>query len=174
MLSLEQQTWLNKLSDTKKVEILPYDQNSPEIFDRQKSILEKILGSHVDILHKGASSWQISGKGDIDIYIPVAENQFDDYFILMKAALGEPGSYYSNERVRWNKENDKVEIFLVNQDTRFWRESLLFWDYIETHPEVLGEYEKIKAEADGLSVRDYYTRKALFIQNILDGFTEQP
>jgi GrpB-like predicted nucleotidyltransferase (UPF0157 family) len=121
------------------------------------------------VLHKGATAWGISGKGDVDIYIPVAVEQFDGCFERLRPVLGEPGSHYPHERVRWNRQVDglEVEIFLVNQDAEFYRNNVAFWDYIEAHPDALAKYSRIKEEAGGTSTREYYTRKAIFITAIL-------
>jgi GrpB-like predicted nucleotidyltransferase (UPF0157 family) len=62
----------------------------------------------------------------------------------------------------------EVEIFLVNQDAASWKDSLVFWDYIKSHPETLEEYRKIKEEAEGTSTREYYTRKTEFINKALE------
>lgn len=169
MLSEDQKKWLNHLSDTNKVKIIPYDLRVKVIFQQQKSELENILGNDVEILHKGASAWGISGKGDVDIYIPVSVEVFDEYFERLKQVLGEPGSYYHNERVRWNRhiDNVEIEIFLVNHDAQFYKKNMLFWNYIETHPDVLEAYRKIKEEANNTTTKEYYTRKVIFINKIM-------
>lgn len=168
MLTEQQIDWLNKLSDTDKVKIVPYNPKITQIFKKQQAELQSILGLDAVVLHQGASAWGISGKGDVDIFIPVGSNNFGIYFEKMKLTLGEPGSR-DNERIRWNRqvEDIKVEIFLVNQDMDSYRDNITFWDYIETHPDVLEEYRKIKEEAEGTSTREYYTRKVNFINSIL-------
>lgn len=170
MLSQKQKDWLNHLSDTNKVKVIPYDPKVKEIFIKQKKEIQDILGENSVVLHEGASAWGISGKGDIDIYIPVPVTEFNDTFEKLKASLGEPGSFYQDERVRWNREleNTEVEIFLVNQDATFWKDSIIFWDYIKSHPKTLEEYKVIKEKAEGTSTREYYTRKTEFINKTLE------
>jgi GrpB-like predicted nucleotidyltransferase (UPF0157 family) len=169
MLTEQQEGWLNKLSNTTKVKIFPHNPRVMEVFKLQKAELQSILGSDAIVLHKGASAWGISGKGDVDIYVPVAVEQFDDYFERLRPMLGEPGSHYRHERVRWNRqvEEFEVEIFLVNKNAEFYKDSLLFWNHVETHSDVLAQYGKIKEEAEGTSTREYYTRKAIFISRIM-------
>lgn len=170
MLSQKQKDWLNHLSDTNKVKIIPYDPKVKDVFQKEKKEIQSILGENVNVIHEGASAWGISGKGDLDIYIPVSSKEFEGAFEKLKTSLGEPGSFYQSERVRWNKESDGIEteIFLVNQEAQFWKESLIFWDYLKSHPEALEEYRKIKEKAKGTSTREYYTRKTEFINKILD------
>ena len=169
MLSQEQQAWLNKLSDTDAVRIAPYDPRAREVFQQQAAALREVLGAEAVILHKGASAWGISGKGDVDIYIPVAAEQFDATVEQLKPLLGEPASRYPLRRVRWRRlaHDIEVEIFVANQSAAFYQDSLLFWGHVETHPATLAAYEQVKAEAAGLSTRAYYTRKAIFITKIV-------
>ena len=61
----------------------------------------------------------------------------------------------------------EVEIFLVNQEAEFYRNNVLFWNYIETHLEAREAYQRIKEEACGVSTRAYYTRKAEYISEIM-------
>lgn len=170
MLSQKQKDWLNHLSDTDKVKITPYSPKVKGVFKKLKLELKRILGEDSVILHEGASAWGISGKGDVDIYIPVPVKEFNNTYEKLKAFLGEPGSYYQDERVRWNKEVDstEVEIFLVNHEANFWKDSIIFWKYIKSNPEALEEYRIVKEEAGGTSTREYYTRKTEFINKILE------
>lgn len=176
MLTSDQKNWLNKLSDANKVKIIPYDPKVLEIFKQKKSYLKSILGKNAQILHKGASAWGISGKGDIDIYIPVMAKKFESTFSTLKLHLGDPGSYYPNERARWNSQEDNIDIeyLLTNKEATFWQELELFWDYIETHPVVLREYELLKASCDGKSTKYYYTQKIMFFNNIQERLSPLP
>lgn len=169
MLTEQQKNWLNHLSDTNVVKIVPYNPRVKEVFRQQQSEIQSVLGKDTIVLHKGASAWGISGKGDVDIYIPVPAEQFDSSFEQLKQSLGEPGSHYSLERVRWNRivEDIEVEIFLANKDATFYKDSLAFWEYMETHPEALEEYRILKEQAEGTTSREYYTRKTIFINKIM-------
>jgi GrpB-like predicted nucleotidyltransferase (UPF0157 family) len=175
MLTEPQKAWLSRLSDTTEVRIVPYDPRVKEVFTRQAAELQSILGADAIVLHKGASAWGISGKGDVDIYVPVAVEQFDEFFERLRPVLGEPGSHYHHERIRWNRqvEDIEVEIFIVNRDAEFYKDNLLFWNFVETQPDVLDQYRKIREEADGTSTREYYTRKAIFINRIIQSIKVQ-
>lgn len=170
MLTKKQKEWLNHLSNSNKVKIIPYNPKVKKVFQKQQKEIQSLLGPKTLVLHEGASAWGISGKGDLDIYISVTVEQFNRYFEQLKEILGEPGSYYPLERVRWNRLVDDIEseIFLVNQDAPFWKESLIFWEYIEGHPEALEEYRQLKESAEGMSTREYYRVKIEFYNKILD------
>ena len=165
MLADDQKRWLDTLPGTDTIEIVPYTPQAKEVFQQQQAEIQSILGADAVELHKGATAWGISGQGDVDIYVPVSISQFDSELDKLRGALGEPASVYPHTRVRWNRTvaGMKVEIQLVNQDAEFYRNNVAFWDYLETHPTALAEYERVKAEAAGTSTREYYTRKVLFI-----------
>src|SRR5438105_3784223 len=110
MLTDQQRGWLDRLSDNDHVEIVPYDPKVKEVYKQQKAELQSILGASAVVHHKGASAWGISGKGDVDIYIPVAVEQFDRCYEQLRQVLGQPGSHYPQERVRWSKQVEGIDV----------------------------------------------------------------
>lgn len=72
MITKAQQEWLDHLSDTDLIKIVPYDKNSPEIFNKVKKLAIEALGDNFEVLHRGASYLEISGQDEIDIYVPVS------------------------------------------------------------------------------------------------------
>lgn len=174
MLTNKQKHWVSQLSNVKKVKIIPYDSKVKKIFEIVKTEIVSFLGSaydgrSVEVLHKGATSMEISGKGDVDIYVPVPPSMFNSYLKKLTKLYGQSPSIYHLERVRWNKivENIEVEIFLINKKHKAWTECVLFEDYLKKHPKALTAYETLKQEADGVSSREYYTRKLEFMNSIL-------
>lgn len=170
MLTQKQEEWLNHLSDTNKVKILPYNPKVKDIFEVEKEEIQSILGKDVEVVHRGASNMGISGKGDLDLYIPVKVADFDIYLNKLVKSFGKPGSLYPSERARWNKEVDniEVEIFLINKEHPAWIESSIFENYLKTHSEALEEYRIIKEKAEGVSTREYYRIKLEFMNKILE------
>lgn len=168
MLTKEQEEWLNHLSDTHTVKIIPFNPKVKSVFQKIKSEIQSKLS--VEVLHRGASSMGISGKGDIDIYIPIAEKDFEDTFEKLSGILGKPGSHYPNQRARWNRDDEgfEVEIFLVNTSHESWLKSVAFENYLLSNHEALQEYRIIKEEAEGLSTREYYRKKIEFMNKIID------
>ncbi len=170
MLSKVQQEWLQHLSDIKPVKVVLYNPKSKDIFISQKAQLKTLLGGEFEIVHMGATALGISGKGDVDIYIPVEEAQFDSTMIKLQTVLGYPGSHYHLERVRWNLvvDNIEVEILLMNKKNETWVKMVAFETYLRTHPEALNSYQKLKEEAEGQSTREYYRRKLIFMNEVLE------
>ena len=176
MLTKAQETWLAHLSDSYQVKIQPYDPQVTEIFQEVKKEIQLLLGPETEVLHKGASAWGISGKGDVDIYIPVPANKFETTASILKETFGKPGSFYPLERVRWtrNVKDYEVEIFVMNKASQRWKDSLVFWREMETNPKALEQYRILKEKAEGLTVREYYREKLEFYNQVLENHNSQP
>jgi len=169
MLSKKQQDWLNHLSTEKKITILPYDSRVNEIFLKIKDKIQDNLGKDTRVEHRGASSLGISGQDEIDVYVPVPPSEFDSYIPKISKVFGEPRSLYPLERVRFSEEIDgkKIDLFLINEEHEDWLKGVKFENYLKSHTKDLEKYKKLKEEMDGFSVKDYYTRKNKFINEIL-------
>ncbi len=168
MITKEQQIWLDHLSDTTKISIVPYNPETRRVFKIIKSDLNKVLG-RTRISHRGSTNLKISGQGEIDLYIPVTKKQFNTHLEKLISYLGNPGSLYPLKRVRFIKYIDdiKIEIFLINKNDSGWKESVIFEKYLKCNNKALLEYEKIKSGCNGFSVKEYYTKKTAFINKIL-------
>lgn len=171
MLSKKQQDWLKHLSSEKKINILLFDTNTEKIFFKIKNKIQDNLGKGTRVEHRGASSLGISGQDEIDVYVPVSPKKFDSYIPKMIKIFGEPRSAYPLERIRFNEEIDgkKIDLFLINEQHNDWINGCRFENYLKSHPkEFLEKYKKLKEEMNGFSVKDYYTKKNIFISRILN------
>ncbi len=169
MITQQQRIWLSQLSDTKLVEILPYDKKAPEKFRKLKTRLRGVLGNQYNVLLKGAAGLGISGKGELDIFVPVSPDLFDITVNLVKQLLGPPESHYQSERARFNTVIDgtEAEVFVINDETEGWRNGLKFENYLLNNPKYLEQYRCLKEAAQTTSVREYYRHKIEFINEIL-------
>lgn len=169
MLSKKQKDWLNHLSSEKKINILSFDPKVNEIFLKVKEKIQSNLGINTRVEHRGASSLGISGQDEIDVYVPVPPAKFDSYIPKMSRIFGEPRSMYPLERVRFSEEIDgkKIDLFLINEEHDDWINGIKFENYLKLHSKDLEKYKKLKEEMNGFSVKDYYTRKNEFINEIL-------
>jgi len=169
MLTPEQEKWINHLPDDNAVGIRCYDPHAREIFCRLEKRIRFEIGENIRIELRGSTKLGISGQGELDIYIPVPPDSFDRMLGRMENTLGAPGSIYSLRRARFvvYSEGTKAEIFLINDKSDDWTRCLKFEGYLETHPEALAAYEKMKLGGNGLSTREYYRRKNEFINEIL-------
>lgn len=171
MLTEEQRKWVDHLSDTDAVRIVPFDPGAEEKFQGVRALIRSKLGKETAVEHHGATSLGISGQDEIDVYVPVPPDRFSGLIAPLTELFGEPGSLYPMERARFRTSvgRKRVDVFLVNDEWSGWRDGLAFEAYLRARPEALMEYERLKEEGNGLSVREYYRRKIAFINGILDG-----
>jgi GrpB-like predicted nucleotidyltransferase (UPF0157 family) len=169
MLTPEQEKWINHLSNTDEIKIVPFDPTSQEKFEKVKSIIQSKMGKDIRVEHRGATSLGISGQDEIDIYIPISQANFDNHLTPLIELFGEPRSHYSLERARFVtfEEGKHIDIFLINKEGSGWLDGVRFENYLKGHPEDLEKYRLLKEEGAGLSCREYYRRKIEFINEIL-------
>ena len=170
MLSKADINWLEHLSNSQKVKIIPYDPKVKEIFDKQKREILNILEQEVEVLHSGASGMGISGQDEIDLVILVPLGLFDETTAKLQKAYGPPDSFYANQRAKFNRQqgDKKIEVFIINQDSEERKRSKTFEDYLTKHPQSLEAYRKLKEASDGIGIKEYYRRKMEFINDIID------
>ena len=169
MLTAEQTIWINHLSDKDLVKISPFDPTSEEKFQKSKNIVQTALVDEFVLDHHGASSLGISGQDEIDAYIPVSPERFDDLILPLKNLFGEPQSLYPLNRARFVTiiDGKHIDIFLINKEADSWKLGIKFEEYLKSHPESLVEYKDLKEKGHGLNVREYYRKKIEFINDIL-------
>ena len=155
-------------SKTNKIKIVPYDPKTKEVFEKIKKEIQTVLGE-AEVFHRGATGLGISGQGEIDCFIPISENLFNEYLKKMIKRFGPAGSIYPLRRARFVKYIDeiKIEMFIINEKSFDWTNSLKFENYLKSHTEALEAYKKLKEDCEGLSVSEYYRRKTEFINDIL-------
>ncbi len=169
MITKKQQKWIDHLSDIDKIKIVPFDSTAEAKFQKVKQKIQDFLGKDAPVLHRGASSLGISGQDEIDVYIPVPPGQFDLFIESLKKILGDPVSLYLLERVHFVTivDGKHIDVFLINNECDGWINGVKFENYLRSHSEALEEYRKLKEDSDGLSGREYYTRKIEFFNETL-------
>ncbi len=169
MLLPEQEKWIAHLSDQDRITIVPFDPTAQVKFEAVKQKIIAALGSDYRVEHRGATSLGISGQDEIDIYIPVPENEFNALLAPLTSLFGDPHSLYPLNRARFvTQEGGKpVTVFLINTACDAWLRGVKFENYLGSHPDMLDAYRRLKEAGDGLSVREYYRRKTEFINAIL-------
>jgi len=170
MLTERQKKWINNLSDEDKIEILPFDETSIEKFNEIKDNIGNSLGKEIKVEHHGSTSLGIAGQNEIDIFIPLPPNEF--YLKTLVAELselfGSPKSVHKT-RIRFQifKDSKKIDIFLIDENSKGWLDGLKFEEYLKTHNDALKEYEDLKYACIGLSIREFYKKKLEYINKIL-------
>jgi len=169
MLRPEQQKWIDHLRDDDHIVIKPYDSTTPQKFKAIRRKIKFALGKDVRVKHCGATALGISGQDEIDVYVPIPSNRFDELLTPLTNLFGPPRSHYPLERARFvtDEGGKHVDIFLINETCRGWTDGRKFETYLRNHPEALEGYRQLKESGDGLSTREYYRRKIEFINDIL-------
>ncbi|HOX97109.1 MAG TPA: GrpB family protein [bacterium] len=170
MITAEQQKWLDHLSNTDIVSVVPWDNTAELKFEFVKKQLQLLLGNDQPIEHRGATSLGISGQDEIDVYLPVPPEKFRPTVDLLIPLLGQPRSCYELIRARFvlMVEGKHVDIFVVNQNHDDWKNGERFHQYLLSNPETLEEYRHLKESLSGHSVREYYQEKIKFINDIME------
>lgn len=168
MLTEKQEKWVQHLSDESIISIVPFDVNCRSQFDKVKSKIQSKLGEQQRVEHRGASSLGISGQDEIDIHIPVPAKDFNDLLIPLSELFGPVRGLYALERARFNTflYGKKIEIFLVNEESKAWGEGQNFFEYLRSNPETLEKYRILKESLNGLTTREYYRKKLEFMNEV--------
>ena len=161
-----------------KVKLSLYNPKWPEIFKKEKKMLQKALGKMIiDIQHVGSTAVsRIPAKPIIDIAVAVPElsrKEVEKYIEPLKKVGYE---YRGEDRprehlfVKGGEEKRICHLHMVKFDSKAWKDYLLFRDYLRTHKKVAAKYTKLKLElAKKFSGnrRLYTANKDNFIQKIL-------
>lgn len=169
MITPDQEKWIAHLSDQDHITILPFDPSTPQKFEAVKRKIQAVLGPETRVDHRGATNLGISGQDEIDVYVPVPDEQFDTLIPILSAAFGSPRSHYPHERARFVviEEGKHVDIFLINEACPGWLNAIKFENYLKSHPAALEQYRVLKETGHGLSTREYYRRKTEFFNDLV-------
>lgn len=169
MLTPAQQTWIDHLSDTDTISIVPFDATAEAKFLTIKQQIQSFLGTGIRVEHHGATSLGISGQDEIDVYMPVPSNTFRTFLTSLEKLFGKPSSVYPLQRARFvtSADGKHVDVFLINEDSNNWLDCITFESYLRAHPIELEAYRVLKENGNNLTVRDYYRIKTEFINDIL-------
>jgi GrpB-like predicted nucleotidyltransferase (UPF0157 family) len=165
--------------DPDPVILLPYNPEWPRMFERERARLEPLIREYIfSFEHVGSTSVpDLAAKPVIDILIGVKTLADDKYFVPLMVSAGYVYIQVYEEQLperRYLKKQVKGRhthhLHMAETTSAFYRDHLLFRDYLRTHPETAKEYETLKRQ---LAIkfkhdREAYTdSKADFIQGVL-------
>jgi GrpB-like predicted nucleotidyltransferase (UPF0157 family)/mannose-6-phosphate isomerase-like protein (cupin superfamily) len=162
-----------------EIHISPYDPAWPEKFEKEKRVIEKILGSRITggIHHVGSTAVPgLSAKPVIDIMAGVQNLQKAKSYIDILSKIHYQYFPYKPEVMHWfckpSLEHRTHHLYLMEPASREWNARLAFRDYLRTHPGVQREYETLKSTL-AMKFRDdrekYTEAKTEFIKNVVRG-----
>ena len=162
---------------TKHIVVLTYDEQWKNDFLQIKAELTNVLGQlAIEIEHVGSTSVQgLSAKPIIDIDVVIKEyNELKNVISALEKIgyqhegnLGIAGreafQYDGNEHLR------KHHLYVCPEDSPELKRHIAFRDYLQTHPDAVREYSRIKEEGAELYPDDidrYIEHKSPFIEKI--------
>ena len=162
---------------TKNVIVLPYDEQWKHDFLQINAELTSVLGQlAIEIEHVGSTSVQgLSAKPIIDIDIVIKDYSGLENVISALEKIGyqhegnlgiagrEAFKYDGKEHLR------KHHLYVCPEDSPELKRHIAFRDYLQTHPDAVREYSRIKEEGAELYPDDidrYIEHKSPFIEKI--------
>ena len=161
------------------VVVVDYDPARLATFQSELATLEQLFaGTHARIEHVGSTAIEgLGGKPIVDIMVGLqslhdAENRTDwlaeyGYAYMPEYEASIPDRRFFRKPATGSRQ---VHLHCVPEDSEFFRDHVVFRDYLRAHPEKAQEYFELKVKlADTLGHdRDAYTNaKTEFIEDIL-------
>lgn len=166
-LSEGEEKYIQTIPEDRIVVIKPYNKRQREIADE---IIAKVKNKFpkLDIYMIGASALEISGQGDLDIQILAILQEFSKYLPTLIEFFGEPKSQKPTS-VRWEFEMEgyQVELYLATPEKTVKKQFAVF-EKLRDNRDLRLEYEQLKENFNGKSVREYQRRKYEFYHRILE------
>lgn len=151
----------------------------PQIYDKEKVLIEKSIEGDFQIAHIGSTAVPgLGGKGIIDIMIGTKKDKMKN-IVNQAEKLGYvyiPQASYPNRlflHKPYPEDFDKettYHLHIANIDSDEWKNTIAFRDYLRAHPEDLEKYAQIKQQASNAANEDketYMRLKADVIREIL-------
>jgi GrpB-like predicted nucleotidyltransferase (UPF0157 family) len=161
-----------------KVTVADYDPAWPEIFRRERALLEAALGDGAGIVeHIGSTSVPgLAAKPIIDIMIGLHDFSQADRHVPRIEALGYeyvpqyeevmPDRRYFKKKIGATATH---HVHMVERGGAFWTRHLLFRDHLRANPDAAAEYAALKkrlAEIDWADKSGYLNGKTDFVLSI--------
>ena len=157
------------------VRLVPYDATWPLEFAAEADRIERVCsGLQLKLEHIGSTAVpDLSAKPVIDILAGRPANVPGSAYVAAfrqlgyehKGAFGIPGRNY------FRKGTPRTHhVHMVSWTSEFWRDHVLFRDYLRAHPEIAREYETIKRELAAMYLQDkekYTDAKGPFVRSIV-------
>lgn len=162
------------------VRIVPYDPRWPRLFEEERARIESAIGEWmVEVEHIGSTAVPgLAAKPVIDIMVgvrgfeedaPACVEALEGIGYECRREAGVPGRIFFR---KFAEDVRTYHLHLVPAGGSFWREHLLFRDYLRSHPGAAREYERLKRDLAARfgHDRDAYTEaKTEFIRRIERG-----
>lgn len=168
MLTPNQEKYLLTIPKDKRVEIKSYDPKLGKIAEQTITPIKEIDKEKLEVFFMGAGGLEISGQGDLDIYVLSRAEDFGKYLPKLVELFGEPKTKKETS-IAWEfvRDNVPVELYLTDPRTESMREQVAIFVILKHDKQLLKEYEYLKHEFNGKSFRDYQRAKYEFYNKLL-------
>jgi GrpB-like predicted nucleotidyltransferase (UPF0157 family) len=153
------------------IEIVAYNPEWPQIYEREAAAIKKILGEAcLAIHHFGSTSVPgLGAKAKIDILAVVTSFNAVDIPAVEQIGFEYRGEVIATGRY-FAKKQPRIHLHLFEQDNPLIERNLLFRDWLRTHPADREAYAALKQQlamqhTDGM---EYCNAKTTFINTIID------
>jgi GrpB-like predicted nucleotidyltransferase (UPF0157 family) len=164
-------------SEEARIELVAYASEWPELFAREKAVLELVLKPWLaaEAEHIGSTAVVgMSAKPIIDIMAPVYDLESSRLAIHAAQALHYCYYPYKPEQMHWFCKPSPAKrthhLHLIPWHSRLWLERLAFRDALRKSATLAGQYELLKHELAARFARDrdtYTEGKSAFISTVL-------
>jgi len=167
MLSWDEEDYLSKVNDKKMVVVKPFD---PKITDISNKLVHKIhiAVPDLEVRHMGASSLELSGQNDIDIYIFCMKENFDEYLPKIEKVFGPKMQGINIIKWSMNIEGFEVEMYLTDPNSPTMKKQIAVFEALKNDKSLREDYTKLKEGLNGRSFKEYQRAKYEFYHKILD------
>ncbi len=166
----------------KRLVIVPYDPQWPALYERERDAIRRVIGDRLmAIEHVGSTAVpNLGAKPIVDVMgaLPhladaaacIAPLAAIGYQFVPEAMRDLPDDRYFE---RWTEGYEQgielAHLHLTAHGSAFWRDHLLFRDFLRTHPQTASEYEDLKRQLASrhVSGATYAPAKGEFIQAVL-------
>jgi len=147
------------------VKLIPFDPKTKKIGLKMVDNIKEMLGEFpCEVLLRGSTLYEISGKGDIEIGIYVDKKEWENVFEILKEKFGEPG-VVEEEYVRFNLDSSGQEFEIMMFTGRGGLVDKKLTEYLKERPELLREYEEVKKKYTYSKI-DYNREKNRFLRRV--------
>lgn len=161
------------------VQLVPYDPEWAKLFEEEREAIQKVLGDRaVDVEHIGSTAIPgMLAKPILDLQVAVGS--LDDYE-QYTPELEKLGYQFMRDNrdelehilyIKGPEEKRTHYLKLTTMDTDFWKEHILFRDYLISDPDWAEQYKELKQkllEKHGSERENYTKEKENFIKETLD------
>ncbi len=161
------------------VRVVPYDSNWPSLFARGRILVKEVVGRWVEsIEHVGSTAiYGLDAKPVVDLMVGLrsmydagsCEGPLTNLGYSYWAEGAEPHHRLFVRFANPERTARTHNLHLVEARGRYWKEHLLFRDYLRDHPETAPEYVRLKyelADRHRSNREAYTTAKTDFVSRI--------